>query len=132
VVAELTARPAPGNAEPTVLFMINRAWRRDMSDDEIYSYTRGHWKVGPQVREHARYAFGVAHGLIRGVYRIESWFRSPQQSEEGRWGFNGAPAPEMKRYLGTSVRRFNLDGAQNPYRKFLNGIPEPSEDLTRT
>jgi hypothetical protein len=128
VVAEMTARPAPGGSDPTVLFMINRAWRRDMSDADIYYYTQGHWIVSAHVRANAKYAFGVARGLIRGVYRIESWFPSPQEGEDGKWGFNGSPAPEMSHYLGTSVRRFNLDGAQNPYRKFLNGIPEPDSD----
>ena len=128
VVAELTARPAPGSSEPTVLFMINRFWRRDLSDDEIYAYTRGHWRVGAEVRRNARYAFGVARGLVRGVYRISSWFPSPLANDDGRWGFSGEPAPEMAHFLGTSVRRFNLDGAQNPYRKFMSGIPAPGPD----
>ncbi|TDD64405.1 hypothetical protein E1262_28330 [Jiangella aurantiaca] len=128
VVAELTAEPAPGSSGPTVVFMINRVWRPDMNDEEIYEHTRGHWKVGADVRANARYAFGVARGLVRGVYRISSWFPSPIEGDVGRWGFVGEPAPEMAHYLGTSVRRFNLDGAQNPYRKFMSGIPAPNAD----
>ena len=34
---------------------------------------------------------------------------------------------DLAYYLGTSVRRFNLADAQNPYRKFLNGIPSPAD-----
>lgn len=81
--------------------------------------------MGADVRNRAVYALGVARGLVRGVYRIESWFPSPQEGEEGKWGFTGSPAHEMSHVLGTSVRRFNLDGAQNPYRKFLSGVPGP-------
>jgi hypothetical protein len=125
VVAEHTAEPAPGSAEPTVVFMINHAWRRDMNTEDIYQATRGHWLVGKDVRDKAKYAFGVAHGLIRGVYRISSWFQSPNPKEKTRWGFNGECAPKMEHYLGTSVRRFIPGGAQNPYRRFMDGIPAP-------
>jgi uncharacterized protein len=125
VVAERSAKPAPGSAEPTVVFTINLAWRRDMNAEDIYQATHGHWVVSKHVRDKAKYAFGVAHGLIRGVYRISSWFPSPNPNEVRRWGFIGECAPEMKHYLGTSVRRFNLDGAQNPYHKFMDGIPAP-------
>lgn len=125
VVAEHTAKPAPGSAEPTVVFMINHSWRGDMNDADIYQATHGHWVVGKDVRDKATYAFGVAHGLIRGVYRISSWFQSPNPKEKHRWGLNGECAPEMAHYVGTSMRRFNLDGAQNPYRKFMDGIPAP-------
>ena len=127
VVAELAALPAPGSLEPTLFFVINKSWRRDMGEDDVYFYTSGHWLVGASARAKARYAFGVAHGIIRGVYRIDSWFPSKQKGEERRWGFKGSYAPEMARFLGTSVRRFNLEGKQNPYSKYLSGIPAPSE-----
>jgi hypothetical protein len=125
VVAELSALPAPGSTEPTLLFVINKSWRRDMGEDDIYFYTRGHWLVGADARAKAKYAFGIAHGIVRGVYRIDSWFPSEQKGEERRWGFHGSPAPEMAHFIGTSVRRFNLEGKQNPYSKHLSGIPAP-------
>lgn len=125
VVAEFSALPAPGSTEPTLLFVINKSWSRDMGEDEVYFYTRGHWLVGEEARAKARYAFGVAHGIIRGVYEIESWFPSEQKGEERRWGFHGSHAPEMAHFIGTSVRRFNLEGKQNPYSKHLSGIPAP-------
>jgi len=128
VVAELSALPAPGSTEPTLFFVINKSWRRDMGEDDIYFFTSGHWIVGPEARARARYAFGVAHGIVRGVYKIDSWFPSKQKGEVGkRWGFKGHPAPEMAYFMGKSVRRFNLDGKRNPYSKYLSGIPAPDE-----
>jgi len=125
VIAELTATTAPGSTEPTLFFVINKSWSRDMGEDDVYFYTSGHWLVGADARSKARYAFGVAHGIIRGVYIIESWFPSEQEGEERRWGFRGRLAPEMAHFIGTSVRRFNLEGKQNPYSKHLSGIPAP-------
>ncbi len=125
VVAEFSALPAPGSTEPTLLFVINKSWRPDMGEDDVYFYTRGHWIVSAEARTKARYAFGVAHGIIRGAYKIDSWFPSEQKGEERRWGFHGEPAPEMAHFIGTSVRRFNLEGKQNAYSKYLFGIPSP-------
>jgi hypothetical protein len=130
VVAEFSALPAPGSTEPTLLFVINKSWRPDMGEDEVYFYTRGHWIVSAETRTKARYAFGVAHGIIRGTYKIDSWFPSEQKGEERRWGFHGKPAPEMAHFIGTSVRRFNLEGKQNPYSKYLLGIPSPDQQNT--
>jgi len=128
VVAEFSALPAPGSTEPTLLFVINKSWRRDMGDDDVYFYTSGHWLVGGEARAKARYAFGVAHGIVRGVYRIDSWFPSEQEGEDRRWGFRVSPAPEMAHFRGTSVRRFKLEGKQNPYSKYLSGIPSPGDN----
>lgn len=127
VIAEFSALPAPGSSEPTLLFVINKSWRRDMGEDDIYFYTSGHWLVGADARAKARYAFGVAHGIVRGAYRIESWFPSELEGEDRRWGFRGVPAAEMAHFIGTSVRRFSLEGKQNPYSKYLSGIPAPED-----
>lgn len=127
VVAELSALPAPGSTEPTLLFVINKSWSPDMGEDDVYFFTSGHWLIGAEARTKARYAFGVAHGIIRGAYKIDSWFPSEQEGEERRWGFHGSPALEMAHFIGTSVRRFNLEGKQNPYSKYLSGIPSPDK-----
>ncbi len=125
VVAELSALPAPASLEPVIFFVINKFWRPDSNEDDVYLYTREYWLVGAETREKARYAFGVAHGIIRGVYKIDSWYRSRKKGEARRWGFNGIDAPEMIHFIGTSVRRFNVEGRRSPFRKYLSGIPAP-------
>lgn len=116
-IARHIAPPSPEVTEPTVFFIINRAWRSDMTPDEIYEVTRGHWRIGKQSREAVTYAMGAAFGVVRGVYRIESWFPSTLPGEEARWGFTGVHAPEMDAFLGTSVRSMVPErSAQNPVR----------------
>jgi len=122
-VALLSSPPAPPIDAPLVIFKINRGWRPDSSPQEIYNATRGHWKIGADGRERAHYALGVAHGVIRGAYRIDSWFKSELPGDVDRWGFDGLPAPELTHIMGTNVRRLQLDGSQNPYRKYLSGFP---------
>lgn len=119
-IARYIAPPSPEVTEPTVFFIINRAWRSDMTEAEVYDVTRGHWRIGERSRSAVTYAMGVAFGVVRGVYRIDSWFPSPLPGEVGRWGFNGVPAPEMDAFLGTSVRKMVPErGAQNPVRLHL-------------
>jgi hypothetical protein len=125
-VARLAAPLAPSISQPVVVLIINRAWRPDMNPEEIYQATRGHWIVSLRTRQLVKYAFGVAYGLIRGVYRVDSWFASPQPDEEGKWGFAGTTDSEMTaRFLGTSVRHLVTEHARNPVRLHREGFPEP-------
>ena len=123
-IARFAAPPAPSLTDPVVMFIINRAWDPAMSRDDVYRVTRGHWVVGAQTRERATYAFGVAHGIVRGVYRIENWFRFPITGKPDRWGFEGQDAADVEgSHLGTSVRHLIPErGAQNPVRRYLGGI----------
>lgn len=122
-VARLSAPAAPACTEPIVMFIINRAWSSDMGAEEVYRITRGHWVIGDRARSRARDVFGVAFGIVRGVYEVESWFPSPQIDEERRWGFYGTESVNMRHYVGTNVRHLAAErGAQNPVRVYLDGI----------
>lgn len=115
--------PIPALDAPTIMVVINRAWRVGDDDAAVYEATRGHWRIGKASRYKAKYVLGIAGGIVRGAYRIESWFPSPNPGEEKRWGFNGAPAVDLQ-VIGTSVKRFAPPkGASNPVRLFLDGIP---------
>lgn len=121
-IAARVSEPMPAVDKPLVMFKINRAWRSDSSPADVYEATRGHWKVGWDTRSRAKYAVGVAFGIVRGAYEIESWFESSLPGDEGRWGLIGRPAPELDHIVGTNIRAINIDGSQNPYRKFLTGF----------
>lgn len=122
-IARSISAPTPPIDSPVIMFKINRAWKPDAGPKAIYEATRGHWKIGGEARKRATHALGVAFGIVRGVYEIESWFPSKQDGDVGRWGFVGHPAPELQHLLGTNVRGAQLDGSQNPYRKYLDGYP---------
>jgi hypothetical protein len=66
----------------------------------------------------------VAHGVVRGAFRIDRWI----PEGERRWCFEGRPAPELDA-VGKSFARFKApQGQANPVRLFLNGIQAPGRD----
>lgn len=126
VLLNQTAKPADIQ-EPSVLIIVNRLYRSDMTPDELYEITRRSWKVGVR-REKAAYAFAIYQGIVREVYQVDEWrcaksSRSTIQTEEGyahdgRWEFVGsiAPAYLRDRYLRKSVRELLGKASQNPIR----------------
>lgn len=132
VVARHQAVACPPIPHPVIMLKIQRGWRPDMNAGEVYEQTRGHWRIAGWVRDRAEYALGVAFGIVRGAYKIESWFPSEMPWDEGqnRWGFIGSPARELDAVLGTHVR--DAFPNQVMYRRFLDGYegsarPEPSQ-----
>ena len=124
-VASLYDAPeAPSFEEPVLLLKIPGLWTPQMTAAELYEATRGWWVIGPQRRAAARYACAVNKGVIRAVYRIEAWRQRREgdrdwQDDVGkpaRWGFDGVPAPEMQRYVDTSVAHLFKRGDANPVK----------------
>lgn len=103
--------------EPVILININRLFRSDMSQDEIYNATKGNWKIDRN-RAGGRMVCSVYRGIIREVFMVNQW--SPS-SLKGRLCFDGnrAPAKIRKKYLYKSVARYWPMGAQNPI-KYIN------------
>jgi hypothetical protein len=120
--------PIPAIDEPTVIFMVNRTLPTESSiGEEVYNATRCSWIVGGSTRERAAYALGVSHGVVRGAYRIERW----TEADGGRWCFEGRPAPELG-VVSTSMARLKArQGAANPVRLFLDGVPAATPDERR-
>lgn len=122
MIARYGASPMPPVNERILFVKINRAYRPTDGPAEIYEHTRGHWKLSERGRATVPYAAGVAFGVIRGVYRVDSWFESEQPGDVGRWGFHGEPAGEFRHIIGTSVRHlFTVDGQQNPVAYYWPG-----------
>jgi hypothetical protein len=80
-------------AGPKILLVqLRNSWYRGMPADELHEKTCGWWLCSGRRREHAELAVGVAHGIIRCVYRVRtgSW----------RWTMDG----ERKRWVGLRAR----------------------------
>ncbi|WP_157674329.1 LEM-3-like GIY-YIG domain-containing protein [Agrococcus carbonis] len=121
VIARHRAQACPPIDGPVIMLKIQNGWRPDMSEQETYDKTRGHWKIAGWVRERAQYALGIAYGVVRGAYRIDSWFPSEMPWDQGkdRWGFEGTRAPELAHVVGTHVR--DAFPNQVMYRRFMDG-----------
>lgn len=115
VVAEYTA-PEVSISEPSILIKINRQFRRGLSQERLYDITRQSWVINQANASRAKFAFAVAFGIIRQVYRIEKWV---SVDGSNRKAFIGQIAPELSHYIGGSVVGQFSTGAQNPI-KYVN------------
>lgn len=97
---------------PAVLIRIARNFSPTMTEDRLYEATRKWWVSNPH-RHEPDYAFSVARGVVRAVYRIDRWERST--SDPRRWAFHGSRDEELeRRYKGAGVSEHFTQGAQNP------------------
>jgi uncharacterized protein len=111
--------------EPAILIRINQLYRSGMNATELYEVTRGVWKVGVR-RKQAHYALAVFQGVVKAVYRINTWHEAAttcyqtRQREDvnvpGRSEFVGEPAEAQlcEKYIGKSVSGHFATNSQNP------------------
>jgi hypothetical protein len=104
---------------PSLLININKLYRREMTEEELYDATRKSWVLSNR-KDKAQYAIATYRGLTREIYKIEEWF-PVEVNGKLRYGFNGRIAEkdvrESIRYR--SVASFFSKGAANPI-KYLN------------
>lgn len=104
---------------PSLLININKLYRREMTEEELYDATRKSWVLSNR-KEKVQYAIAAYGGLTREVYKIESWF-PVEVNGKTRYGFNGCIAGkdirESIRYK--SIASYFRKGAANPIR-YLN------------
>lgn len=76
---------------PILIFNIQKALAEN-GEYDAYRATRRSWKLGPGVRNWERtIAVGLASGLSRGAWEIESWARDVD--DRRRWCFTGSALP---------------------------------------
>jgi uncharacterized protein len=130
-VDDLVGRYDAGAADvdvPSVLLNLRHQYHRGLTPEQVYERTRGHWAMRPDRHAGVKYGMAFALGLIREVYRIESWsktavediaaneHRKPDDTESKskyRWMFTGVVATDIRdRFVGKSVVWLS----QNPIR----------------
>ena len=98
--------------EPTIIININKLYKRFMKDNELYNTTRSSWKLGSKKNE-AKYVIAAYRGLVREVYKINSW-----NQVGDRWEFTGEVAEKEVRdkYLNQSLENYTKKVSQNPIK----------------
>ena len=127
--AKYAAEPVDFRPEDkVVLIRVTTTFPRPFDWDALYEATRAYWVVGVSRRNRGAtaapdYAMAVHEGIVRAIYRIDDWFRTPEEEiAKGRggprrWGFSGQLARDLEdRYLGKDVTAYLPRGAQVPLR----------------
>jgi hypothetical protein len=97
-----------------ILVNINRLYRNDMTDEELYETTRGTWRVRAD-RKNPEFAIAIYQKKVLEVYKINKWYEAgtlkyrtrDSFQTKNRWEFEGEKAEESvrKQYIGLNVKR---------------------------
>ena len=124
IIAIYDAAPCPEITEKVILFRIPVRWNPLMTADELFESTHGWWRLGNR-KGGAEFAMAVSAGVVRAIYKIESWDlrneadRGFEAGEKPRFGFRGQRVFELDRYLNKSVKHLFKTGEQSPF-KYIN------------
>ena len=101
-------------SEDAMIIIINKLYKRFMSPPQLYQATRSAWRIAEFRRKKVKYAIASYHGIVREIYKIDSW----NQTNSGRWEFTGSIADSSIRdkYLNQSLENYIKKNQQNPIR----------------
>jgi hypothetical protein len=115
IIAVYDARPVTIDV-PAFIVTVNRKFERGVQDERLYEISRGNWVMGPR-REQAKYCISAYRGLVRAVYRVESWEPvPPKPGARPRWRFHGTVADELRHLIGGDITAILGPSSQNPVR----------------
>ena len=116
-----------------IMFKLTQGYQQDMEPWQLYTVTRGQWKMDINKAKQFKYALACDAGLVVEVYEIETWHQSNEtMSEEellyrranrlhagetGRIEFVGKIAPEeiRRQYNKTNVVKY-WGKSQTPFK----------------
>ena len=104
---------------PVLLVNVNKFYRREMTDSQLYNVARGPWILGPR-REQIQYVIATYQGLTREIYQVRKWVTVRYKGKQ-RWAFKGRLARDSvrKELRYKSIKSYFKRGASNPI-KYLN------------
>ena len=113
--------------EKVLLIKLSQTFRYNMSQTELYDYTRGIWTISEERRKEIEYVFCVYDGVIQETYNVLDWFPGGSTYSERndieewkkhqRWEFVGNISHEMrKKYRHKFVGHYFKSGSRNPVR----------------
>ena len=116
---------------PSIIFRINKLYRMNMSDVELYDVTRCCWDVDINRAKTCKYAMAAYQGRILAIYEIEAWFpagstfmlRELVPNDNGRFEFVGRLCKNkkiIKRFLGHSISQLRGYNSQSNFLYFGN------------
>src|SRR5688572_9246647 len=122
--------------DAAIAICINQQFPHCQNADELYTCTRGLWRLNKKRAETANYVFAVYQGIIKEVYEVDEWIEATKAfrnywverlrkqgrnispaEHDGRYEFIGRLANESVRdkYVGQALP---VRQGQNPIRYF--------------
>jgi uncharacterized protein len=122
--------------DSAVAICINQQFPHCFNAEDLYTCTRGLWRLNKKRAEKAKYIFAVYQGIIKEVFEVDEWIEATKAfrnfwverlrtqgrnispaEHDGRYEFNGRVANESVRnkYVG---KRLPIRHGQNPIRYF--------------
>ena len=71
--------------------------------NELYDSTRSWWRLSKTRSQKAMYGIGIAFGIIRSIYKINSWENGKKHNRPTRIRFHGEKAVDMQKHIGDSM-----------------------------
>jgi hypothetical protein len=103
--------------EKVIIFIINRLFKQDMSEKELYEATRKSWNLNAKRKNKVEYAIASYNGIAREVYKIKGWEREFRRDGNKGWAFTGKIAESniRNKYIHKSLINYTVKN-QNPVR----------------
>lgn len=96
-----------------VCFKINKHWRKNMPEDELYLVVSGNWRLNLNRARQAEVGIGVKDGVIRAIYDILRWEVAEDRSPI-RYRFIGVKSQLLERYIGYSLAHHKAHDVRGP------------------
>lgn len=115
LIAQYAAQPAGRIEKPFVVLVSTNPMYKSSSDQQIYNGLAGWWFASKAKDIPELPVFVVHAGLIRAVFRAESWSKEPVAGSS-KWRFHGSIDPELdSKYRGKSLSYTDID--RDPHLK---------------
>jgi len=130
ITLKYTAEDATIEDDKVILISVGKSYNRRMSEQELFEYSRGVWKVNEN-KHNANFALVVFQGIVREVYEIKQWHKAgslpykyrpaSEVNIPNRFEFEGEKAKDniRNKYIEKSVRKYFTKGNRNPI-KYVN------------
>lgn len=120
IINKYSAEPAVFHHR-AILISVNRS----ALDNSLYEATRYAWRLSKVKASKAEVILPTVQGVIVGAFVVSEWLEATsnnfagRETREGRYGFNGEPAPEelCSLYVGKRIPdEYRKKGASNPIK----------------
>ena len=111
----------PYDEPDDINYMIIKITQRVLDErGDIYEATRSAWHISPKNAKKHPYVLSSLYGVVKAVYEVDEWKKCDER--EGRWEFDGHPAPKeiSDIFVGRRIPDYyKSKGNQNPiaYKK---------------